>query len=36
MMTRTGIGRQDWGTPALFMRADGAKVFEVKQAKMEF
>jgi len=34
IMTRVGLGRKEWGTPVLFMRADGAKAFEIKQAKV--
>jgi CHASE2 domain-containing sensor protein len=30
IVNRIGLGRQDWGTPVLFMRADGAKLFRVK------
>ncbi len=30
IMRRFGIDRQYWGTPVLFMRADGTKIFEVK------
>ncbi len=30
IMKRVGLNRQDWGTPVLFMRADGAKIFGLK------
>jgi len=32
IMRRAGINRQDWGTPVLFMRADGAKIFGMRSA----
>jgi CHASE2 domain-containing sensor protein len=33
IMNRVGLSRQDWGTPVLFMRADGAKIFGMRSAR---
>jgi len=30
IFTRFGLGRPDWGTPVLFMRADGERIFRTK------